>query len=553
MGLIMKNKLLGILSLVALLPILAQATSLAVLDVSAESENVLSSSEIQYLTNVLRGHAIQTLPTTSGVSVVNGTTGTDVACDFVAQSKVGKFGSSLFISVELYEKAGNTLVTSFNEKAENVEALEGLINQNAPAFFRRVLEKPAAPADSTVVPAADSVPNNGALDVSVQLLPNVGDPKDIKVTVDGKDAVLGVNNLDSGKHAIHVEHPCYAPLNAEVEIENQKTAQYSAQLQRGESELTLNAVMGDTTPVKLPVFVNGQKVGETPFVGKVQLCSTVEVEEAGVKKNVPVALLAGGQVAATYKAEKPVVVAAPVKADSVKADSTKAEPAKPAAQKPSKRWWGGVSAGVTYNDFYDTKLGLGNLKNGDDYTLDVNGSGNLLGNFWGIGYTLGIDGMFMVNNYFAVHGGFAFSYKRGIGTSDVTVKLYWNDAAKDPEKSDIEVEYKERRKNFDIPLLARVILPNILYVEAGPLASINFYARNKSTVTDMYGTQVYREKNGLNVVELDAAFGVGTTKQIRKSMLDFNMRFVLGITPISDADDAPKTWQGQFNIGYWFL
>ena len=69
--------------------------------------------------------------------------------------------------MELYEKAGNTLVTSFNEKAENVEALEGLINQNAPAFFRRVLEKPAAPADSTIVPAADSVPNNGALDESV--------------------------------------------------------------------------------------------------------------------------------------------------------------------------------------------------------------------------------------------------------------------------------------------------------------------------------------------------------------------------------------------------
>jgi hypothetical protein len=42
-------------------------------------------------------------------------------------------------------------------------------------------------------------------------------------------------------------------------------------------------------------------------------------------------------------------------------------------------------------------------------------------------------------------------------------------------------------------------------------------------------------------------------RNIGKSIVDFNLRFVLGVTPLNDSDDAPKTWQGQFNISYWFI
>jgi hypothetical protein len=219
---------------------------------------------------------------------------------------------------------------------------------------------------------------------------------------------------------------------------------------------------------------------------------------------------------------------------------------------PRKKFWGGVFAGATYNDFWDTKFGFANLKSGDGYTLKVDGADDLLGNYWGVGVNGGLSGLFLFNSYIGLRADVGVAFRQGKGRSDVTVKLFWNDGNRSPEKADLEIAYSEKQLNIDVPVLLRAMVPNVMYVEAGPVASFNLYSHHKSTVKE-YGSETFKENGGLNVFEFDVAFGLGTMRPVGKSMLDFNLRFVLGITPLSDSDDSPKTWQGQFNVTYWFL
>ena len=56
------------------------------------------------------------------------------------------------------------------------------------------------------------------------------------------------------------------------------------------------------------------------------------------------------------------------------------------------------------------------------------------------------------------------------------------------------------------------------------------------------------KKEGVEIVG-----AVGRGAKIGKSMFDVNLRFVIGLTRLSDSENAPKTWQGQLNVTYWFL
>ena len=193
------------------------------------------------------------------------------------------------------------------------------------------------------------------------------------------------------------------------------------------------------------------------------------------------------------------------------------------------------------------------MESDDDYSLYVNGADDLLGNYWGVGVNGGLSGLFLLNSFLSIRADFAFAFRQGKGRSDVTVKLFWNDESRSPEKADLEIEYSEKQVNIDVPVLLRFMFTGMLYAEAGPMASINLYSHNKSKIKGVGVSDTFREDGGLNVFELDAAFGIGTVRPLPRGMLDFNFRFVLGLTPLSDADDSPKTWQGQFNITYWFL
>ena len=222
-------------------------------------------------------------------------------------------------------------------------------------------------------------------------------------------------------------------------------------------------------------------------------------------------------------------------------------------QNRSKRIWGGITAGVTYNDFLDTKFGLDNIPQGEDYSVTVEGADKLLDNYWGIGFKAGFGIMFMFNDFFNLRGDLNIALRQGTGKANSSVIVSWDDEDYDDEKNDLKLEYSATQLNIDIPLLARVSIPNALYFEAGPMFSFNVYAKNKVTIKDYHGTKTYEEKGGLKAFEFDIATGLGVMRHIGKSILDIDLRLIIGMTRISDSKDSPKTWQGQLNITYWFL
>lgn len=222
-------------------------------------------------------------------------------------------------------------------------------------------------------------------------------------------------------------------------------------------------------------------------------------------------------------------------------------------QNKPKRIWGGITAGVTYNDFLDTKFGLDNIPQGEDYSVAVEGADKLLDNYWGIGFRAGFGFMFLFNDFFNLRGDLNIALRQGTGKANSSVIVSWDDEDYDDEKNDLKLEYSATQLNLDIPLLARVTIPNAVYFEVGPMFSFNVYAKNKVTIKDYHGSKTYEEKGGLKAFEFDIATGLGVMRHIGKSILDIDLRLIIGMTRISDSKDSPKTWQGQLNITYWFL
>ena len=140
----------------------AFATFVAVLEtgVDGSAKNRVSLSDRQYLTNVLREQAVLELPAVQNYTIMTREniqqmlppgkaiedcegsclveTGKNIAADYICQARVGSFGSSLTLSAELYETAGNKLVASFNGRGANVEELLDLIKEKSPEFFRQI-------------------------------------------------------------------------------------------------------------------------------------------------------------------------------------------------------------------------------------------------------------------------------------------------------------------------------------------------------------------------------------------------------------------------------
>ena len=407
------------------------------------------------------------------------------------------------------------------------------------------------------------VPNVGFVDLKPSLVRLEHGKHPFHVEIDGERAKVGKTELVPGIHAVKISHKCYDPLEFKVAVQKGKVETFSNPLKEGIGGLELE-VEKDGEPVIVPVFVDGKEVGSSPYSGEVPVCADIAVGED--RQVVPVELKWHEVVKTSYALKQTAfkeVDEMRSKADVAYAelDGKKAEPVEKAPEEekkaeepaPRKRFWGGVFAGATYNDFYGTDFGFANLKSTDEYTVKVLGADGLLGNYWGVGVNAGVGALFLVSPYFGINADLAVAYRRGSGKSDVSVRLYWNDESRQPEKSDLNVNYSEKQVNIDIPVALRLMIPDKAYAELGPMMSFNLYAKNKSEVEDVYGSRTFRKTGDLNAFEFDLVFGVGTVRPVGRGMLDFNLRFVLGLTPLSDADDSPKTWQGQFNIGYWFL
>ncbi len=403
------------------------------------------------------------------------------------------------------------------------------------------------------------VPNVGYINIDPQVSAELQSLGSATAFIDEKKAQWGQNEVVPGVHPVRIQHSCYDPIELNVTILKGETKTISDSLKRGIGGLELD-VTQDGVPQAVPLFIDGNAVGKTPFAGEVPLCAKIEIENAGKREQVPIDIKWHEVIKKTYeisnqaavtKAEqtrqKAEVAYAELDGKKVPTASDKADE----AASKTKRFWGGATLGLLYNDFYSTNFGLNDIKHNTNYNVTSSGADDLLGNYWGIGFKAGMSGMFIASPYFSLLGEFDLAFRQGTGKSNLTVTLSQKDNIKG--KSNLEIEYSVSQLNIDIPLLARATIPSAMYFEAGPMLSFNVYSKNKTTVTDRHGTETYEESGSLSAFEFDMATGLGLARKIGKSMFDVNLRFVIGLTRLSDSENAPKTWQGQLNVTYWFL
>lgn len=142
------------------------ATHVAVLETVSE-KGVIGRSEKMFLTDNLRERAKTILPAYMGYVIMTreninamlppgktiedcegsclAETGRNIAADYVAQARVGKFGKQFTLTMELYETAGNNLVGSFTARKPDAEGLLEEIEREADRIFRLILGS-AAPS-----------------------------------------------------------------------------------------------------------------------------------------------------------------------------------------------------------------------------------------------------------------------------------------------------------------------------------------------------------------------------------------------------------------------
>jgi uncharacterized protein (TIGR02145 family) len=400
-------KLLQQIFLFALLLISATfaSTHVAVLETISE-KGVIGRSEKMFLTDELRKQAKNVLPEYMGFVVMTREninamlppgksieecegsclveTGKNIAADYVAQARVGKFGKQLTLTMELYETAGNNLVGSFTARKPNAEGLLEEIEREAGIIFQkiagtvkptvggsegiseistggsgyrasgvksyivRVESSPAGamfstdgrvnascnktPCDMTL-PAgshrfsfsidmyfdkdetvdiksngqkvfAELVPNFGELTIAPIFEGGMGNLGEAEILIDGKQMQGGSLRLSVGNHKVQISHRCYETVSFNASVKNGSKIKFGQAMQPLLGGLEMEALF-DGKPKSMPVYVNGKKQGETPFLETVPVCAKVQIGNG--KENVPVKLKAGETVKFTYKGNEILV------------------------------------------------------------------------------------------------------------------------------------------------------------------------------------------------------------------------------------------------------
>ena len=345
------------------------AKFVAVLETVADNKDILTITERQYLTNMLREQAVQELPAELNFTIMTrenimmmlppgksiedcegsclAETGKNIAADYVAQARVGKVGSKFAISAELYETSGNKLVASFNGLGPDLDALMEIIKTKAPEFFRKargsatgivrtgfdgvknqsfvvnVSTNPQGAAlsiDGRPVPQCVQTPCEVLVDAGEHLFVAILDHHEdgeglFTVTGDGQEVTLDLvprygtlkldlafpsggtyeelkikvdNNLvpasdkvimDPGTREVSISHRCYTPVNFKVGVVRDKEEVFKETLAPLVGGLSLKAHSATGEERSLSVIVNGEKVGVTPFSGRVPICAKIAVAD----------------------------------------------------------------------------------------------------------------------------------------------------------------------------------------------------------------------------------------------------------------------------------
>jgi hypothetical protein len=122
--------------------------------------------------------------------------------------------------------------------------------------------------------------NFGTLRIKSAYLDDVDVNENWDLTINGKAYESLENRLSQGTYDVKLSHECYEDINFKVGI-NKGTVEFfdmAKHVRFKEGVLELRAERGWEF-VSEPVFVNGKRVGETPFSGSVPVCSSVRIGE----------------------------------------------------------------------------------------------------------------------------------------------------------------------------------------------------------------------------------------------------------------------------------
>jgi hypothetical protein len=111
---------------------------------------------------------------------------------------------------------------------------------------------------------------------------------------------------------------------------------------------------------------------------------------------------------------------------------------------------------------------------------------------------------------------------------------------------------------LEIPILARINVLPMLFIEAGPQLAFLLSSKEEVDMGAMEVTYDFSDAKALNTFEFGVAAGVGFTVIPN---LDVNVRSVIGFTSIVDSkkafeggdDSAVKNLQFQVGATYWFM
>ena len=371
----------------------------AVLETISE-KGVIGRSEKMFLTDKLREHAKAVLPAYMGYVVMTREninvmlppgksiedcegsclveTGKNIAADYVAQARVGKFGKQFTITMELYETTGNNLVGSFTARKPDAEGLLEEIEREANRVFSLIMESGApfiigdegisgmktggggyrasgvksyivhvkssptgamfstdgrvnaycnkTPCDITLTAGnhrlsfsmdmyldkdeavevksngqkvfAELVPNFGELTIAPVFEGGMGELNESEILIDGRKVQGATLRLSVGSHKVQIKHRCYEHMSFDIALKNGSKIRFDQAMQAILGGLEMEALIEDK-PKALPVYVNGRKLGETPFLETIPVCAKVQV--GNEKTDIPLKLKAGETVKFTYK------------------------------------------------------------------------------------------------------------------------------------------------------------------------------------------------------------------------------------------------------------
>lgn len=145
---------------------------------------------------------------------------------------------------------------------------------------------------------AELTSNFGELTLAPVFAGDMGYLGEAEVTIDGKKAQGSVFRLAVGSHKVQILHRCYETVSFNVGVKSGSKIRFDQKIVPVMGGIEMDALF-DGKPKAMSVYVNGQKLGETPFLETVPVCAKVQIGKN--REEVPVKLKVGKTVRFTYK------------------------------------------------------------------------------------------------------------------------------------------------------------------------------------------------------------------------------------------------------------